>query len=459
MSTETVQRSYETRRKTRSQTPTSKSRVDWKRTKRDLSQLLESGDDDCSSEDLQTEELNSSPSSTTDDEEHQPNKPLLQKEDTEEECITARRRKKMTSILCDNSSSSDEEEPVRKVSAKRRSVMQDESTDDESKEKYSSVGEGEYAKEADSISSRKLKRQVKLTELSQKRSNALKSTFHGHNETADQESFPFPLTPNETSDPEEDEDDNGSLSSFIVQDEDEPTGDSENGTQSSALSHHALFLQHHIPLVSDHFVHFQRIVRAFLINALDDTFLNSLFDGTRQKRYAKEMMSSLNHLDERIIAPRLENLKSRSRWKEQYKERVESYPFMQISRVRSREAICQACGLTRYISFEVTLSGESYKCKTLESDDFMQHDRQVLKVGTICAERSRVYHQLKHFKYNLLKQCLSIAQFPEKDDEMPVKDTVDLLFSRLEGSWIQREYDILERYLNEADYFQEEMMS
>lgn len=41
--------------------------------------------------------------------------------------------------------------------------------------------------------------------------------------------------------------------------------------------------------------------------------------GERTKRYAQEMKSSLHHFDERLVLPRLENLKQRSRWKERYK--------------------------------------------------------------------------------------------------------------------------------------------
>ncbi len=48
-------------------------------------------------------------------------------------------------------------------------------------------------------------------------------------------------------------------------------------------------------------------------------FVLMTLDGERKKRYAQEMKTSLLHFDERLVLPRLENLKQRSRWKDRYK--------------------------------------------------------------------------------------------------------------------------------------------
>ncbi|XP_078513117.1 coiled-coil domain-containing protein 82 [Lissotriton helveticus] len=460
MSTQTVSRSYETRRSS-TEKQTLKSRVDWKRTKRDISQVLASEEEGFNSSEDQWQDhsdgiVDVESSSTDGEAEQEPKKVFPQKEDAEEDYIPRAKRKRVASVLYDQDSSSDEEELVRKVLCKRRCIMDDESTDGDSEENCSLVAsdssvtqqcDGRLARVNENANARKQKRQAKLKELSEKLLNTPKSNRSGHAENEEES------TSKETS--EHEDDDRGSISSFIVEDEEEEDSDDENETQSQACQ--SLFLQHNIPLASDPFVHFQRIVKALLINAVDDTFLASLFDGTRRKRYAKEMITSLNHLEDRVIAPRLENLKSRSRWKAQYKERVESYPFIIITHCRSTETVCQACGLTRYVSFEVMLSGEMYNNKTLERDNFMQHDRQILKVGTVCAERTRVYHQLKHFKYKLYRQCITLAECAQKDD-LPVKETVDMIFTKLKTSWLQTEYDHLEKYLNEADFFQEEMI-
>lgn len=87
----------------------------------------------------------------------------------------------------------------------------------------------------------------------------------------------------------------------------------------------------------------------------------------------------------------------------------------------------------------------------METDDFMSHDKQVFIVGRICAERTKIYHKLKHFKFKLYQDCCT-----EVGDER-VKDTVKRLFRQLKKSgWIRKKYDQLEEYLNSADYFQDE---
>ena len=100
-------------------------------------------------------------------------------------------------------------------------------------------------------------------------------------------------------------------------------------------------------------------------------------DGTRQKSYAQDMLTSLHYLDNRFVQPRLENLVSRSRWKEQYKEWVENYSRVSIQPKNPENCSCQACGLHRHCKYSVHLSGKLYNTRTMETDDFMSHDKQV----------------------------------------------------------------------------------
>lgn len=96
----------------------------------------------------------------------------------------------------------------------------------------------------------------------------------------------------------------------------------------------------------------------------------------------------------------------------------------------------------------------------METDDFMSHDKQVFIVGRICAERTKIYHKLKHFKFKLYQDCCSkteeVANTEEVGDEQ-VKDTVKRLFRQLKKrGWIRKKHNQLEEYLNSADYFQDE---
>lgn len=57
-------------------------------------------------------------------------------------------------------------------------------------------------------------------------------------------------------------------------------------------------------------------------------------------------------------------------------------------------------------------------------------------VGIICANRTRIYHQLKHFKFTLYQECCSIVDTEYFEDEQ-VTETVERIFSQLEESgWI-----------------------
>ncbi|NXM70909.1 CCD82 protein, partial [Serilophus lunatus] len=369
-----------------------------------------------------------------------------------------KRKRLNSSVLYDSDESDDSDILVRKVFAKRPCIMdEDDSCEEQQTDKTCPT--------ENVATSRKQKVFAKLKELA-RRSAARRSCSSGNCEDSDSEAeleeelrCHLPLTPTEGS-----ESDDGSMKDFIVEEDDNHddnnnTIKSENEPQQKQLnSSNSELLAYYIPQLSrcDHYEHFKRIVKAFLINAIDDTFLKSLYDGTRQKKYAQDMLLSLHYLDDRFIQPRIENLIGRSRWKDRYKERVDCYPDVHIVLENSKTMSCQACGLKQCCRFNVLLSGKLYNSKTLEVDDFMSNDKQVLKVGVVCANRTRVYHNLKHFKYKLYVDCTSVAGLDGVDDE-PVKDTIERLFSHLEESgWIQKRYDDLEGYMDDADSFQEE---
>ncbi|NXK92883.1 CCD82 protein, partial [Formicarius rufipectus] len=357
-----------------------------------------------------------------------------------------KRKRSNTSVLYDSDESEDSDILVRKVFAKRHCIMdEDDDYEEQQPEKTCPTEHGS--------TSRKQKVLAKLKELV--RQNAARrslSTAHceDSNSEAEIEEEPLyrlPFTPIEGS-----ETDSDSIKDFIVEEDDDDNKDNNREHVKINSGYIAFF-----PVTRcDHYVHFKRVVKAFLINAIDDTFLSSLYDGTRQKKYAQDMLLSLHYLDDCFIQPRLENLICRSRWKDRYKERVDCYPDVHLVLKNAKNTSCQACELKRCCKFNVLLSGRLYNSQTLEVDDFMSDDKQVLKVGMVCANRTRVYHNLKHFKYKLYVDCSSVAELDGVEDE-PVKDTVERLFSHLEESgWIQKRYDDLEVYMDDADSFQEE---
>uniref|UniRef100_A0A8D0G1S6 Coiled-coil domain containing 82 n=1 Tax=Strix occidentalis caurina TaxID=311401 RepID=A0A8D0G1S6_STROC len=422
MEIKAVVRRYETRNKTAgTELSSSKSRVDWRRTKRELI-LLDSGDE--SSGTSEEEEPTTSEDEVDEKDETVVKNRLSDQEekshcgevteDGEDECIVPGKRKRLnTSVLYDSDESEGSDILVRKVFAKRHCIIDE----DDSSEEH----QPDKTCPTENVSTnRKQKVFAKLKELARQRA---------------------------TWSSESSETDSDSMKDFIVEEEEDDDDDTEHITSENQPPQKKLNTSNS-----------EILTIAFLINAIDDTFLSSLYDGTRQKKYAQDMLLSLHYLDDRFIQPRLENLISRSRWKDRYKERVDCYPDVRIILKNRENKSCQACELNRHCKFNVLLSGKLYNSRTLEVDDFMSDDKQVLKVGVVCANRTRVYHNLKHFKYKLYMDCSSVTELDGVEDE-PVKDTVTRLFSQLEDSgWIQKRYNDLEDYMNDADSFQEEKM-
>nr|XP_020033087.1 coiled-coil domain-containing protein 82 isoform X2 [Castor canadensis] len=507
-------RRRETRKNSKTQVLEQKSRVDWRRTKRNsISQLFDS-DEELDSDELESDENLDSDENADNDEELDSNerldnktpgneaelklirvesegsssKPLVNtgnspaceeeisgakctdfpdqerypsqeeedvtictgpvmEEDVEEEHIKRGKRKRVASVMYDSDESDDSDVLVRKIGIKRpRRVVEDEC----------SSAEAEQENPEKSLATRKREQLQKLKELSKQRSRQRRSSGRD-TEDSEKESCPGCDEEEEDEDYEYDEDgDDYIIDDFVVKDEE---GDEENKNQQGkklTTSQLKLVKQNSLYSFSDHYTHFERVVKALLINALDESFLGTLYDGTRQKSYAQDMLTSLHYLDNRFVQPRLESLASRSRWKEQYKERVENYSSVSIHWKNPENCCCQACGLHRHCRYSVHLSGKLYNTRTMETDDFMSHDKQVFTVGRICANRTRIYHKLKHFKFKLYQECCSIAKTEEVEDEQ-VKETVERIFNRSkENGWIKEKYGQLQEYLNFADYFQDE---
>ncbi|XP_066104151.1 coiled-coil domain-containing protein 82 isoform X2 [Saccopteryx bilineata] len=439
-------RRHETRKNSRTQEREQKSRVDWRRTKRNsVSQLLDSDEDIGSDEDLYSDEdldsdeeldsdqsvdsdeelannkpenekelklvkvenegnncehlINTDNSSTYEEEKNKTNHSSIDltdhekhssqegddlnkhteqmtEEDLEEEHIKRGKRTRKSSVMYDSDESDGSDILVRKVGVKRpRRVVEDEG----------SSAEIEQRQPEKTLAARRQEKLQKLKELSKQRSRQRHNSSRDF-EDCEKESCPSSDENEEEEEEEGEEEDYESdedgddyiIDDFVVQDEE---GDEENKSQQGeklTTSQLKLVKQNSLYSFSDHYTHFERVVKALLINALDESFLETLYDGTRKKSYAQDMLTSLHYLDNRFIQPRLESLSSRSRWKEQYKERVENYSNVSIDLRNAENCSCQACGLHRYCKFSVRLSGKLYDTRTMETDDFMSHDEQNL---------------------------------------------------------------------------------
>ncbi|XP_067841560.1 coiled-coil domain-containing protein 82 isoform X2 [Heptranchias perlo] len=375
---ETAVIKYRTRARTIMTQCLPKSRIDRRRTRMDSVSLMCDTDEEeeSTSEESSDEEERSS---TSDDEEEQT--PANKTTESSDEDNVIRRKRLRTSSsnkLINSDSSSDSEiysNPVRKIKGNSRRISIQDEEEDSGEEKTSvtnfDVKNGKVSQtEKELTIARKRKRQLELKRLSQKKRSHC--TTSGSCELF-KESDEEPSSLFQVESISDTEWENDSLKDFIVVD-DKESHVTTSGQPESPKS----ILAKHLPnlLIHDLYSHFRRVVKALLINAIDANFLNSLYEGSRKKKYAQEMLKSLNHLDDRCIGPRLVNLRTNSRWKNRYQERVDCYPNLHVKEHPGFKTSCQACELQRTCRFTVILSGQLYNGKSLEQDSFMSNDKQ-----------------------------------------------------------------------------------
>ncbi|XP_063301008.1 coiled-coil domain-containing protein 82 [Pelobates fuscus] len=464
-------KTYETRQKTIRDKPAIKSNIDWSRTKKhSISLLIDSDESNTDDEVNENEDLDGSGGSSdssqemnemeqkkdaASDKENEVKQQQKEVASEEEDTVVTSKQKRKHSVMNSSDSSSDSDDAIGKVVARRKFVIDE---DDEKCEnrKGTCLNIDEHSAEIeeaceDEASERKIKRRKNLENLKcLARKRRSRSGSHSYNDVEEDDQDTVSSISNQQSDNDVMNEDNDSMDDFIVKDDEDLQG------PIAETGHRDLFSKFHINMPRDICSHLKRIINALLINAIDTKFLSSLYDRKRSKRYAKEMLDSLDHVDKRIISPRLVNLTTRSRWSNRYKERVECYPQLRVRSAMAKDQPCQACEMHRFCKYNVTLSGVSYNNETLEKDEFLPNDKQVLKVGNVCARRTEVYHQLKHFKYHLYQRCIAAIEEIPTDDKS-TKELVEMCLSKLEEEgFIQENVDRLNDYLDSADFFQDE---
>ncbi|XP_077341057.1 coiled-coil domain-containing protein 82 [Lithobates pipiens] len=435
---ESTSRTYQTRQKRKSNEPIQKSRVDWKRTKIDTISHIVDSDESTSASEEEEEEVDSSSISSVENEE-QLEAPKCTADDGEDTIKKPRHKNRSMTIESSDSSSDSDGPGLRALVRRRRTI-------DEDDDSLNKANDGEVSEEA-KAQIKKQKRKESLKQLVEKKRSRNPRASWESNEASSSSEY-IPLTP-ETMGEEEDSQE---MDDFIEQDEEDEVD--EDGNRS--MRYRELFLRHRLPQFAsnDLHTHLEKVIRAFLINIADDKFLTTLYEGKRKKRYAKEMLKSLNYLDDRVLSPRLEKLTTSCRWKPRYKERVNSYPKLHLRVIKAEEQSCDACELFRYCKYVVTLSGQAYDNETLENDNFLPEDKQYLVVGTTCGHRTEVYHRVKHYKFHLYKRCIPFVQTSE---EHSVNETVEMALSKMEEQqFIHEELDRLQMYVDAAETFQDE---
>ncbi|NXR01982.1 CCD82 protein, partial [Sagittarius serpentarius] len=283
-----VVRRYETRNKTaETDLSSSKSRVDWRRTKRELV-LLDSNDESSgtseeeeptTSEDEADEKDATVVKNSLSHQEEKSHDGELTDDSEDERIVPGKRKRLNTSVLYDSDESDNSDILIRKVFAKRHCVMDEDENSEEQQPDRTCPTEN-------TSTNRKQKVFAKLKELARQRatrrfcSSENCEDSNGEAEIEEEPLCHLPLTPTEGS-----ETDSDSMKDFIVEEEEDGDDNkehvkSENQPQQKELNtSNSELLAYYVPHLSrcDHYVHFKRTVKAFLINAIDDTFLSSLY--------------------------------------------------------------------------------------------------------------------------------------------------------------------------------------
>ncbi|XP_075054020.1 uncharacterized protein LOC142140060 isoform X1 [Mixophyes fleayi] len=226
------------------------------------------------------------------------------------------------------------------------------------------------------------------------------------------------------------------------------------GNQLAGLR--GLFKKHNIfqSVCSDLYFHLQKVIIVFLFNIVDNTFLKTLYERLSEKRYAKGLLRSLNYFKERVIAPRLQILTARCIWTLFYKNCIRHYPKIEINRKYFKKRECDACKFYRTCKFLVNLSGQAYNKRTLSNMTTLKKYKKELFVGIVCSERTKIYHQVKHYKYHLYQRCIP---FLDNTKEVPARELVDIALSKMnKEKFLKKELHCLKSVLKKADLFQKE---
>lgn len=326
-------RRHETRKNSKTQAPEQKSRVDWRRTKRSISQLFDSDEELDSDEEIGSDEDLDSGESIDSDEELDISKDSgineLPEKETEFNLIKVENEGSNSKHCMNTSNSSADEEEMNKTKhndlpndeaypgqaeghhnrhtgqvleedvedeyikpGKRKrlsSVMYDSDESDDSdilvrkasakhprrvvEDECSSL-EMEQETPEKSSAARKREHHQKLQELCERSRQKQRHNSGRNCESSEKDS-------SSSTDEDEDEDDysddeNGDdymIDDFVVPDEENKNQQGENLTTSQLK----LVKQNSLYSFSDHYTHFKRVVKALLINAFDGSFLETLY--------------------------------------------------------------------------------------------------------------------------------------------------------------------------------------
>ena len=143
---------------------------------------------------------------------------------------------------------------------------------------------------------------------------------------------------------------------------------------------------------------------------LDTKFLDHA-DSQNQLKIAKRKM-------ERKIEDLKKMLQSQA-WQADFKTAMETFPTLEdygLDKDKRRQ--CEACRLQGRIASEMLIfTGPLYELDNFESPEAAPLMQTSFEVGRYCAERSKLYHRVVHYRFHLREKCVEAVNAFSGDDD------------------------------------------
>jgi hypothetical protein len=176
---------------------------------------------------------------------------------------------------------------------------------------------------------------------------------------------------------------------------------------------------------------FRDYLQYMLSFCLDTKFLDRA-DSQDELKIAKTKM------DQKIED--LKKMLQSQAWVADFKTAMEIFPTLEKKGLDwPYKHRCEACKRQGRISSEIlTFKGPVYELDNFESQEASSPSQTSFKVGRYCAERSKLYHRVFHYRFHLREKCVeAVNDFSGNDD---ATDQYVLTQCLDNEEWIKKEY-------------------
>ncbi|XP_070574069.1 coiled-coil domain-containing protein 82-like [Ptychodera flava] len=180
--------------------------------------------------------------------------------------------------------------------------------------------------------------------------------------------------------------------------------------------------------------------------ALDEDFLENIRQNNYENGQYIQAFEKINSMLENFM-----NKIRSSAWKPDFMaimERCPSKTCENIIKTSLRKKICEVCKRRESIASSIVqFEGPKYDPKTLK--EFSEEDnKRSFKIGGECFQRTDIYHNLRHYHFDLLQKCTKKVEkvmYPGADDDDVVYDILTK-----ECRWVEDEHYLFNWLLSQS---------